>query len=87
MFNEGGEMAVFRDVGMPPVFFGETLVGNKVPNLTYMLGFDDMAAKEAGWKKFLGDPRWDKLKKDPQYKDTVSGITNIMLRPAACSEI
>ena len=87
MFNEGGEMAVFRDVGMPPVFFGETLIGNKVTNLTYMLGFDDMAAKEAGWKKFLADPRWDKLKKDPQYKDTVSNITNIMLRPAACSEI
>ena len=87
MFNEGGEIALFRDVGMPPVFFGETLVGDKIPNLTYMLGFDDPAAKEAGWKKFLGDPRWDKLKKDPQYKDTVSNITNIVLRPAACSEI
>ena len=87
MFNTGGELAVFRDTGMDPVFFGETLIGALVPNLTYMLGFDDEAAQKAAWKKFGGDPRWDKLKKDPQYKDTVSRHTNIMLRPAACSQI
>ena len=52
-----------------------------------MLGFDDMEAKEKGWAAFLEPPEWDKLKKDPQYKDTVSNITNIMLRPAACSQI
>ncbi|NQU25328.1 MAG: NIPSNAP family protein [Candidatus Nealsonbacteria bacterium] len=87
MFNEGGEIDIFRRTGLPPVFFGETLIGPQMPNLTYMLGFDDMAAKEAGWAKFLADPAWTKLKTDPQYKDTVSGITNIMLSPAACSQI
>jgi hypothetical protein len=87
MFNEGGEIALFRKVGMPPVFFGETLVGEKVPNLTYMLGFDDMDAKKAGWDAFLASEEWAKLKNDPQYKDTVSNITNIVLRPAACSQI
>jgi len=87
MFNEGGEIAVFRDTGMPPVFFGQTLIGAKMPNLTYMLGFDDIAAKEKGWATFMADPRWNKLKNDPTYKDTVSAITNIMLRPADCSQI
>ena len=87
MFNEGGEIAIFRDTGMPPVFFGETLIGDKMPNLTYMLGFNDMAALEAGWKKFLAAPAWNRIKKDPQYKDTVSNITNLLLVPAACSQI
>jgi len=87
MFNEGGELALFRKVGMNPVFFGEALVGSRIPNLTYMLGFESMEAKEAAWKAFLGHPEWDKLKKDPQYADTVSNITNIMLRPAGCSQI
>ncbi|HUT13749.1 MAG TPA: NIPSNAP family protein, partial [Thermoguttaceae bacterium] len=73
--------------GMPPVFFGQTLIGAKMPNLTYMLGFDDIAAKEKGWATFMADPRWNKLKNDPAYKDTVSAITNIMLRPADCSQI
>jgi len=87
MFNEGGELAIFREVGMAPVFFGETLVGSDLPNLTYMLTFKAMDAKNAAWKKFLAHPDWKKLSKDPQYKDTVSRITNIMLRPAACSQI
>ena len=86
MFNNG-ELETFRATGMDPVFFGETLIGTKIPNLTYMLGFDDMAAKEAAWKKFLAHPKWNEMKNDPQYKDTVSTITNLILRPAACSQI
>jgi len=87
MFNEGGEIAIFRRVGMPPVFFGEALVGSKIPNLTYMLGFDDPDAQKAAWGRFGADPEWTKLKGDPQYKDTVSYITNVVLRPAACSQV
>ncbi len=87
MFNEGGEVAVFRDSGMPPVFMGQSMVGAKLPNLTYMLCFDDMDAKEAGWKRFFAHPGWLKLKADPAYKDTVSNITNILLRPAASSQM
>ena len=41
MFNTGGELALFREVGMDPVFFGEALLGTRVPNLTYMLGGRD----------------------------------------------
>jgi hypothetical protein len=87
MFNTGGEIAVFRKCGMDPVFFGESLIGSKLPNLTYMLGFDDAAAKQKAWDTFLVDPEWKKLKANAYYKDTVSAITNIMLRPASCSQI
>ncbi len=87
MFNGGGEIAIFRDTGLSPVFFGEALIGTKLPNLTYMLGFDDMEANEKAWAAFRGDPRWQRLRTDPAYKDTVSNITNIMLRPADCSQI
>jgi len=87
MFNEGGEMKIFRDVGMDPVFFGEALAGPALPNLTYMLSFDDDAARKAGWKGFLGDPRWDALKKNDMYADTVSKIINIFMRPVDGSQI
>ena len=33
------------------------------------------------------DPEWTKLKADPAYADTVSNITNLILRPAAGSQI
>jgi hypothetical protein len=87
MFNEGGEIEIFRRVGMTAVFFGEALVGPNLPNLTYMLGFDDAEALKTAWDKFKADPEWLKLKADPQYKDTVSKVTNILLRPAPFSQI
>ncbi len=86
MFNDG-EIALFRKVGLNPVFFGQTLAGPKMPNLTYMVGFDDEAAQKDAWAKFLAHPDWDKMKNDPQYKDTVSNITNLVLKPTAYSQI
>ena len=87
MFNEGGEIAVFRKTGLQPVFFGETLIGPTMPNLTYMLVFDDLADRDAKWNVFRVDPEWKKLSGNPAYKDTVSNITDIILRPAPYSQI
>ena len=87
MFNEGGEIAIFRKTGLTPVFFGETLFGPAMPNLTYMLAFDSMASRDAAWQRFVDDPDWLALRSDPQYADTVSNISDIILRPAPFSQI
>ncbi len=88
MFNIG-EIAIFRRAGLAPVFFGETIVGTKMPNLTYMLVFDNMAAHDANWGKFGGDPEWKKLSSTPGYTDPeiLTNITNVFLRPTAYSQI
>lgn len=87
MFDEGGEIEIFRKVGLDPVFFGRSIVGLLMPNLTYMLQFDDMEAMEAAWDAFRKHPDWKQLSKDPQYKDTVSRITNLVMRPLPASQI
>lgn len=87
MFNEGGEIAIFRRCGMDPVFFGQALVGEKLPNLTYALGFANKAAMDEAWGKFGKDPGWLQLRNDPTYADTVSNITNLVLRPVKGSQI
>ncbi len=88
MFNEG-EIAIFRRSGLQPVFFGETLIGNKLPNLTYMLVYDNMAAHDKNWGTFVSDPDWKKLSTTPGYTDPeiVSNITNLFLRPTSYSQI
>ncbi len=86
MFNDE-EIRIFRATGLAPVFFGEAVAGPRMPNLTYMLAFDDEAAMKKGWDAFRADAQWDKLKNDPAYKDTVSNITNLVLRPAAGSQV
>ena len=87
MFNEGGEIAIFKKTGLGAVFFGETLIGPKMPNLTYMLVFDDMVMRDKRWRIFGSDPDWKKLRANPAYKDTVSNITDIILRPTRYSQI
>jgi hypothetical protein len=87
MFNSGGEIAIFRRVGLNIVFFGQALVGSKLPNLTYMLGFENEDAMKKAWAAFGQDAAWKALRDDPQYADTVTTITNLVLRPAASSQI
>jgi hypothetical protein len=86
MFN-AGEVPIFRKTGLTPVFFGEAVVGEKLPNLTYMLTFADMAARDAAWAAFSRDPDWKTLSADPQYRENVSAISDIILRPTAYSQI
>ncbi|HOV76641.1 MAG TPA: NIPSNAP family protein [Sedimentisphaerales bacterium] len=85
------EIAIFRKTGLNPVFFGQTLAGTKMPNLTYMLGFKDMDESKAAWKTFIGDPEWKKLSAMPEYADKAilrkGGITNLYLKPASYSQI
>ena len=87
MFEEGGEIAIFRECGMAPVFFGQALAGDKLPNLTYMLGFASKAALDEGWGTFRNHPDWLKLKADEQYKDTANKIVNIVMRPSKGSQL
>lgn len=89
MFEEGGETAIFRKVGLTPVFFGETIAGQRMPNLTYMLVYDSLAAREKNWAAFGSDPGWQKLRGTPGLSDAeiVSNISNTLLRPLPFSPI
>ena len=83
------ELAIFRRVGLTPVFFASTRIGAVMPNLTYLLVFPDEAGRKAAWDKFRDDPEWLKLKAIPEYadKEIVSHITNRLLTPTAYSEL
>ncbi len=88
MFNKG-EMQIFQRLGMNPVFFGEAIVGSSLPHLSYMLAYDDLAARDRVWKAFGSDPEWQKLRATPGLSDAdiVSNISNTILRPTAFSDI
>jgi hypothetical protein len=88
MFNNG-EIDIFRRTGLKPVFFGETIVGSKMPNMIYMLTFENMAEHDKNWAQFVGDPDWKKMSTAPGYTDgeIVSNITNVFLRPTGYSQI
>lgn len=88
MFHHG-EFEIFQKAGFFPVFFGDTLVGSHMPNLTYMLAFADQAELTAKWEVFRNDPEWKKLSGSARYayEAIVSNITNLYLTPTATSQI
>ena len=63
------------------------IVGARMPSLTYLLGFPNLAARDAAWAAFGQDPEWKTLAADPQYRDNVSAITDLILQPTAYSEL
>ena len=88
MFNDG-EIGAFQRAGAQPVFFAETIVGARLPNLTYMLSYEDLAARDKVWKAFSADPEWQRLRTTPGLSDAeiVSGITNYLVSPLPFSQI
>jgi hypothetical protein len=89
MFHHG-EFEIFAKAGATNVFYADALIGPRLPHLTYMLSFPDMAALETTWEKFGADPDWKKLSADPRYRldpPTVSNITSLVLRPLGYSQV
>lgn len=88
MFHHG-EFEIFHNAGFSQVFYGDTLVGPRMPNLTYMLSFSDLADLTAKWDIFRNDPAWKKLSGSPRYsfEQIVSNISNLILSPTPYSQI
>ncbi len=88
MFHSG-EFEIFLKAGFHPVFFGDALSGSRLPNLSYMLSFENTAELEAKWDVFRNDPAWKKLSGSPRFAfdQIVTNISNLMLSPLACSQI
>jgi len=89
MFEKGGEIAIFRRLGLNPVFFGRDVIGTGLPSLTYMLVYADAAARDKSWAAFRDDPEWVKLRTTAGYAnaDIMTNIQSLYLRPGEASQI
>ena len=88
MFHKG-EFEILEKAGCHPVFFSDALIGSRLPQLTYMLSFANLAELEKGWAAFSADPDWKKLSASPRYsyESIVSNISNLILSPLEASQI
>lgn len=86
---QSGEEAIFAKAGFSQVFYGDTLIGARMPNLTYMLSYESVTDRDKLWKAFGGDPDWKAMQADPRYgfEQIVSSISSTILQPTAYSQI
>lgn len=86
MFNEGGEIKLFKNLGFNAVFYSSVIAGSQMPNLMYMTTFNDKKSRDAHWDAFGKSPVWKKLSSLPEYQNNVSHIDIVFLYPTSYSD-
>lgn len=86
MFNEGGEVPLFRRLNFNAVFYAAVLAGARMPNLMYLTTFENRDDREAHWKTFGDDPEWKKLSSMKEYQNNVSKADIWLMAPTAYSD-
>jgi hypothetical protein len=87
MFNDAGEVELFKKLEFNPVFFAEVISSAHMPHLIYMTTFSDEASQEKRWDAFRAHPDWEKMKVMDRYQNTVSSITKYLMYPTDYSDI
>lgn len=89
MFNKGDEIGLFKRLNFNPVFYSSVISGSKMPNLIYMVSFENISERDQHWKQFGSDPQWKKISSTPEYENkvSVSHIDSILMHPAEYSEL
>jgi len=76
----GPEIRIFHRVGVRPILYSSTIIGPAMPNLTYLIPFENLAEREKAWAAFGADPEWQKVRKESIEKyGQISQISNISL--------
>ncbi|MGZ3756703.1 MAG: NIPSNAP family protein [Mucilaginibacter sp.] len=86
MFNEGGEITLFKRLNFNAVFYGAVIAGSHMPNLMYMTTFNNKQDRDEHWKAFSSSPEWKALTAQEQYLHNVSRNDDQFLRPTDYSD-
>ena len=82
-----GEVPIFLDSGIQPIFIGQGVVGPFTPSLSYLTVYPNEEARLKAWKAFRAHPDWHVLKAVPKYAGTVSKIHKYVLVPKPYSQM
>jgi hypothetical protein len=75
----GPETKIFARSGIHPVLYGTTMFGGDMPNLTYLIPFDSLGAREKAWDTFNADPEWLKVREESNKNGQLVSISNISI--------
>lgn len=86
MFNEGGEVELFENLGFNAVFYAEVISGDRMPNLMYMTTFSNREDRDAHWKSFGDSPKWKEISSMDKYQNNMNKLDSDLLYPTAYSD-
>ncbi|MDB5109958.1 MAG: hypothetical protein JWR67_1072 [Mucilaginibacter sp.] len=86
MFNEGGEIPLFKRLNFNAVFYADVIAGSRMPNLMYMTTFNNKQDRDDHWKAFSADAEWKQLSGRPEYQHNVQKNDDVFLHPVSYSD-
>jgi hypothetical protein len=86
MFNEGGEINIFKRINANAVFYADVIAGSHMPNLMYMTSYENMQDRDAHWKSFGDDADWKRISGMDEYKNNVSKADITLMHAASYSD-
>ena len=86
MFNEGGEITLFKRLNFNAVFYASVIAGSQMPNLMYMTSYENKADRDEHWKNFSASPEWKIVSVMPEYQNNVSKNEQIFLHTTSYSD-
>jgi NIPSNAP len=86
MFN-AGEVPIFLDCKIQPIFIGQAVIGPQTPSLTYLTVYPNEKARNESWVAFRAHPDWKVLSAEAKYAGTVSRIDKFVMVAKPYSEM
>jgi hypothetical protein len=86
MFNQGGEVEIFKTINANAVFYGDVIAGSRMPNLMYLTSYNNMEDRDAHWKTFGDNEKWKQLNTMAEYKNNVSKADIILMHATSYSD-
>jgi NIPSNAP len=83
----GGEIEIFHKSGIHPVLYADTIIGPNIPNMTYLIPYENEGSRENAWKAFGSNPDWQRIRDESLRKggEIVRNVTNMFLAPTSFS--
>lgn len=72
-------LKVFDRLGVRPLGFWTTFVGECEQEVMYLLAWEDMAEKERVWKTLLADPEWLAIRAETEKDGPIVAIAKSSL--------
>jgi hypothetical protein len=79
MFNQGGEVVLFKRLNFNAIFYSKAIVGARMPNLIYMTSFNNMEDRNEHWKAFVASPEWQSISNMPKYMNSVNRNETVLM--------
>jgi hypothetical protein len=73
--------------GFNGVMYGQDLIGERLPRVTYLWCYPDLAARQRAEEEFFSDAAARAMFQDPRWAGVPSAIANTIIRPTPYSDL